>query len=568
MSEDDNTNSSESLNKYSSQITQPRKQGVSQAMLYATGLSDEDMNKPQVGIASLWYDGNPCNMHLDKLAAAVRESVQQSNLVGMRFNTIGVSDGISMGTEGMSFSLQSRDLIADTIETAMSALWYDALVALPGCDKNMPGCLMAAGRLNRPSLMIYGGTIQPGSCEGKMVDINTANEVYGEYLAGHITDEQRKDIIRKSCPGAGACGGMFTANTMSIAMEALGMCLPYSSSTPAEDDKKLKECQTVGDSIYNLLKLDLKPRDIMTRQAFENAITMIVALGGSTNGVLHLIAVARSVDVPLELDDFQRISDKTPLLADMRPSGKYSMTDLHKVGGTPAAMKYMLEEGYLHGDCITVTGKTIAENLKDVADFEAGQDVIHSLSNPIKTTGHLQILKGNLAPDGAVAKITGKEGTKFTGPAHVFDREESMIEAVEQNKIKKGEVVVIRYEGPKGGPGMPEMLSPTAALVGVGLGKHVALITDGRFSGASHGFIVGHITPEAQEGGPIALVQDGDEITIDSNENRIYVAVSAEELAKRKAAWTMPPYRYSKGTLHRYIMTVKSASLGCVTDEA
>ena len=568
MSENDNTDSSESLNKYSSQVTQPRKQGVSQAMLYATGMSDEDMNKPQVGIASLWYDGNPCNMHLDKLAAAVRQSVQQSNLVGMRFNTIGVSDGISMGTEGMSFSLQSRDLIADSIETAMSALWYDALVALPGCDKNMPGCLMAAGRLNRPSLMIYGGTIQPGSCEGKMVDINTANEVYGEYLAGRITDEQRKDIIRKSCPGAGACGGMFTANTMSIAMEALGMSLPYSSSTPAEDELKLKECETVGDSIYNLLKLDLKPRDIMTKQAFENAITMIIALGGSTNGVLHLLAVARSVDVPLDLDDFQKISDKTPLLADMRPSGKYSMTDLHKVGGTPAAMKYMFEEGYLHGDCITVTGKTIAENLKDVDDFETGQDVIHSLSNPIKTTGHLQILKGNLAPDGAVAKITGKEGTKFTGPAHVFDREEAMIEAVEQNKIQKGEVVVIRYEGPKGGPGMPEMLSPTAALVGVGLGKHVALITDGRFSGASHGFIVGHITPEAQEGGPIALVQDGDEITIDSNENRIYVAVSTEELAKRKAAWTMPPYRYNKGTLHRYIMTVKSASLGCVTDEA
>jgi len=564
----DYENSSGSLNKYSSQVTQPRKQGVSQAMLYATGMSDEDMNKPQVGIASLWYDGNPCNMHLDKLAAAVRESVQQSNLVGMRFNTIGVSDGISMGTEGMSFSLQSRDLIADSIETAMSALWYDALVALPGCDKNMPGCLMAAGRLNRPSLMIYGGTIQPGSCEGKMVDINTANEVYGEYLAGRITDEQRKEIIRKSCPGAGACGGMFTANTMSVAMEALGMSLPFSSSTPAEDELKLKECESVGDSIHNLLKLDLKPRDIMTKQAFENAITMIIALGGSTNGVLHLLAVARSVDVPLDLDDFQKISDKTPLLADMRPSGKYSMTDLHRVGGTPAAMKYMFEEGYLHGDCITVTGKTIAENLKEVDDFEAGQDVIRSLSNPIKTTGHLQILKGNLAPDGAVAKITGKEGTKFTGPAHVFDREESMIEAVEQNKIQKGEVVVIRYEGPKGGPGMPEMLSPTAALVGVGLGKHVALITDGRFSGASHGFIVGHITPEAQEGGPIALVQDGDEITIDSNENRIYMAVSTEEFAKRKAAWTMPDYRYSKGTLHRYIMTVKSASLGCVTDEA
>lgn len=561
-------NDAKILNPYSSQITQPRKQGVSQSMLYATGMTEEDMNKPQIGIASLWYDGNPCNMHLDGLATAVRESVQHSDLVGMRFNTIGVSDGISMGTEGMSFSLQSRDLIADSIETVMSALWYDALIALPGCDKNMPGCLIAAGRLNRPALMIYGGTIQPGYLDGKQIDIGTANEAYGEYLAGRITDEERKEIVKKSCPGAGACGGMFTANTMSIAMEALGMSLPYSSSIPAEDDQKMKECQSVGEVVLNLLKLDLKPRDIMTKQAFENAITMIIALGGSTNGILHLLAVAKSVDVDLTLDDFQRINNKTPLLADMRPSGKYAMTELHKVGGTPAAMKYMLAEGYLHSDCVTVTGKTIAENLKDVNDFEEGQDVVHTIPNAIKTTGHLRILWGNLAPEGAVAKITGKEGTKFTGPAHVFDREEAMLEAVEQKKIKKGDVVVIRYEGPKGGPGMPEMLSPTAALMGVGLGKEVALITDGRFSGASHGFIVGHITPEAQEGGPIALVENGDEITIDAIENRIYIAVSTEELARRKENWTMPPYLYSKGTLHRYIMTVKSASEGCVTDEA
>ncbi|MBL4885599.1 MAG: dihydroxy-acid dehydratase [Planctomycetaceae bacterium] len=568
MSNQDSTSPTRPLNPYSRQITQPRKQGVSQSMLYATGMTEEDMNKPQIGIASLWYDGNPCNMHLDRLATAVRESVQQSDLVGMRFNTIGVSDGISMGTEGMSFSLQSRDLIADSIETSMSALWYDALVALPGCDKNMPGCLIAAGRLNRPALMIYGGTIQSGYWDGKQIDVGSANEVYGEYLAGRITDEERQNIVRHSCPGAGACGGMFTANTMSIAMEALGMSLPYSSSIPAEDDEKMAECKSVGDVILNLLKIDLKPRDIMTKAAFENAITMIIALGGSTNGILHLLAVARSVDVDLTLDDFQRISDKTPLLADMRPSGKYAMTELHKVGGTPAAMKYMLAQGYLHGDCITVTGKTIAENLKDVRDFTEGQDVVHPISEAIKKTGHLRILWGNLAPGGAVAKITGKEGTKFTGPAHVFDREEAMIEAVEQNKIQKGEVVVIRYEGPKGGPGMPEMLSPTAALVGVGLGKDVALITDGRFSGASHGFIVGHIVPEAQEGGPLALVENGDEITIDAVENRIYIAVSTEELARRKENWSMPAYRYSKGTLHRYIMTVKSASEGCVTDEA
>ena len=561
------TPSSAILNRYSSQITQPRKQGVSQSMLYATGMTEDDMHKPQVGIASLWYDGNPCNMHLDKLATAVRESVQQTELIGMRFNTIGVSDGISMGTNGMSFSLQSRDLIADSIETVMSAFWYDALVALPGCDKNMPGCLMAAGRLNRPAIMIYGGTIKPGCWNGKPIDVGSANEVYGEYLAGRITDEERHNIVRRSCPGAGACGGMFTANTMSVAMEALGMCLPYSSSIPAEDPQKLQECQSIGQYIKRLLELDLKPKDIMTREAFENAITMIIALGGSTNGVLHLLAVAKSVDVSLEINDFQTFSNKVPLLADMRPSGRYSMEDLHRVGGTPAAMKYMLAEGFLHGDCMTVTGKTLAENLAEIPDFQADQDVVRRTSAPIKSSGHLRILWGNLAPEGAVAKITGKEGTEFTGPARCFDCEEDMIIAVEQNKIQKGDVVVIRYEGPKGGPGMPEMLSPTAALMGTGLGKSVALITDGRFSGASHGFIVGHICPEAQVGGPLALVEDGDIITIDAVNNVLNVAVSAEEFQARRANWVMPPYKATKGTLYRYILTVKSASEGCVTDE-
>ncbi|HCS51991.1 dihydroxy-acid dehydratase [Rubinisphaera sp.] len=563
-----NTSATSSLNKYSSRITQPRKQGVSQSMLYATGMSEEDMNKPQIGIASIWYDGNPCNMHLDHLATAVRESVQAKNLIGMRFNTIGVSDGISMGTEGMSFSLQSRDIIADSIETVMSAFFYDGLIALPGCDKNMPGCLIAAGRMNRPALMVYGGTIQPGCWNGKMIDVGSANEVYGEYLAGRITDEERHNIVRHSCPGAGACGGMFTANTMSVAMEALGMSLPYSSSIPATDDLKVAECKSTGDYILRLLEMDLKPRDIMTREAFENAITMIIALGGSTNGVLHLLAVARSVDVDLTLKDFQEISERTPLLGDMRPSGKYSMVDLHKAGGTPPVMKYMLAEGYLHGDCMTVTGKTVAENLASIPDFPADQDVVHDVAHAIKRTGHLRILWGNLAPDGAVAKITGKEGTLFTGPARVYDCEEDMIVAVENKEIQKGDVVVIRYEGPKGGPGMPEMLSPTAALIGTGLGKDVALITDGRFSGASHGFIVGHVCPEAQEGGPIALVKDGDPITIDAVKNEISIDVTPEEMAERKANWVMPPYKYERGALHRYIMTVKSASLGCVTDES
>lgn len=557
----------EGLNRYSSRITQPKVQGVSQSMLYATGMTDEDMAKPQVGIASVWYDGNPCNMHLGKLAEAVKEGVEATGMLGLRFNTVGVSDGISMGTEGMSFSLQSRDLIADSIETAMSALWYDGNVSIPGCDKNMPGCLIAAGRLNRPSLMVYGGTIAPGCLNGKMIDVGSANESYGEYLSGKITEEERKAINRNSCPGAGACGGMFTANTMSVAMEAMGMSLPYSSSIPAEDPRKLEECRQAGEAIKILLENDIKPRDIMTRKAFENAIVAIMALGGSTNGILHMLAVARSVDVPLELDDFQTFSDKTPLLGDMRPSGKYSMVDLHKVGGTPAVLKYLLDEGMLHGDCMTVTGKTLAENLADVANLNDGQDVVRTVENPIKETGHLRILKGNLSPTGAVAKITGKEGTKFTGPARCFDSEEEMIAAVEQKQIQNGDIVVIRYEGPKGGPGMPEMLAPTSAIIATGLGKDVALITDGRFSGASHGFIVGHITPEAQEGGPIALLKDGDVVTIDAVSNELSVDVSADEMSRRQAAWTMPPYKVSRGVLHRYIQTVKSASEGCVTDE-
>ena len=508
------TNSTKSLNKYSSQITQPKSQGGSQAMLYATGLRENDMAKPQVGIASMWYEGNPCNMHLLRLGEKVKEGVIAAGLVGLRFNTIGVSDGISMGTDGMSYSLQSRDLIADSIETVMAAQWYDANVSIPGCDKNMPGCLIAMGRLNRPSLMIYGGTIRAGHQNGQKLDIISAFQSYGQFITHTISDEQRQSIVRHSCPGAGACGGMYTANTMASAIETLGMSLPYSSSTPAEDPLKLDECVRAGAAILNLLQLDLKPRDIMTREAFENAMVMVAALGGSTNAVLHLIAMARAVDVPLNIDDFQRISDKTPLLADFKPSGPYVMEDLQAVGGLPAVAKMLLEEGLLHGDCVTVTGKTVRENVKDLPGLRAGQEIVRPVSNPLKATSHLQILKGNLAPEGAVAKITGKEGLRFSGPANVFDSEELMLKALEEGKIAKGQIIVIRYEGPKGGPGMPEMLTPTSAIMGAGLGKDVALITDGRFSGGSHGFIVGHVTPEAQEGGPIALVQTGDVITI------------------------------------------------------
>ena len=556
-----------SMNKYSARVTQPKSQGASQAMLYATGLREEDMNKPQVGIGSVWYEGNPCNMHLLMLAEKVKEGLAAAGLVGLRFNTVGVSDGISMGTEGMSFSLQSRDLIADSIETIMSAQWYDANVSIPGCDKNMPGCVMAMGRLNRPALMIYGGTIRAGCSDGKKLDIISAFQSYGEYLAGNIDDAHRQDIVRHACPGAGACGGMYTANTMASAIEGLGMSLPYSASIPAEDPLKLAECAAAGAAIKRLLELDLKPRDIMTRDAFENAMVLVSVLGGSTNAVLHLLAMARSVNVPLTLDDFQAVSNRVPLLSDFKPSGQYVMEDLHNAGGLPGVMKMLLAEGLLRGNCMTVTGKTLTENLKDLPGLSDGQQIVHPVSDPIHARGHLQILRGNLAPEGAVAKITGKEGSVFTGPARVYDSEELMLAALEKNEIQKGDVIVIRFEGPKGGPGMPEMLTPTSAIMGAGLGKYVALITDGRFSGGSHGFIVGHVTPEAQEGGPIGLLRDGDKITIDAAHNTLSVDLPDAELAARRATWKMPPYKADRGTLAKYIRLVKNASLGCVTDE-
>ena len=559
------------LNKYSSHITQPKSQGGSQAMLYGTGLTDEDMQKPQVGIASMWYEGNTCNMHLMDLAAKVKEGVQSAGLIGMRFNTVGVSDGISMGTKGMSFSLQSRDLIADSIETVMGAQWYDACVALPGCDKNMPGCIMAMGRLNRPGLMVYGGTIKPGFThfEGgdQKRDIVSAFQCYGEFLTGKISEDQRKEIVRTSCPGAGACGGMYTANTMASAIEALGMSLPYSSSIPAEDPQKIDECLRAGAAIRTCLENDIKPRDVMTRAAFENALALVMAVGGSTNAVLHLLAMARSVEVPLTIDDFQAMSDRVPLLADLKPSGRFVQEELHAVGGTPAVMKLLLAEGLIDGTCQTVTGKTVAENLADLPGLADGQEVVRSFSSPIKSTGHICIMRGDLCPEGAVAKITGKEGLKFTGSANVFDSEEDMLAALEQKKINKGDVVIIRYEGPQGGPGMPEMLTPTSAIVGAGLGADVALLTDGRFSGGSHGFIVGHITPEAQVGGPIALVQTGDRIVIDAEAGTINVDIDQSKWQRRHDAWKAPAYKATRGTLYKYIKNVKSASEGCVTDE-
>ena len=556
------------LNKYSGRITQPKSQGASQAMLYGTGLTEADMNKAQVGIASVWYEGNTCNMHLNKLAEKVKEGVTSAGLVGMRFNTIGVSDGISMGTEGMSYSLQSRDLIADSIETVMGGQWYDALIALPGCDKNMPGCLMAMGRLNRPAIMVYGGTIRAG-CTPRhpKLDIVSAFQAYGEFIAGKIDEGERREIIRCSIPGAGACGGMYTANTMASAIEALGMSLPYSSSIPAEDPLKAGECVAAGRAILNLLEKDIKPRDIMTRAAFENAMAIVMALGGSTNAVLHLIAMARSVDVPLTIDDFQEASDRVPYIADLKPSGKYVMEDLHHVGGTPAVMKHLLEKRLLDGSCLTVTGKTVAQNLVECKGLAEGQRIIMPLERPLKNTGHIRIMRGNFCPDGAVAKITGKEGLRFTGPARVYDSEEDMLHGLERGEIKKGDVIIIRYEGPKGGPGMPEMLTPTSAIMGAGLGAEVAMITDGRFSGGSHGFIVGHVTPEAQEGGPIAWVKNGDVILIDTEMNRIEIAQTDDELARRRAAWKAPPLKATRGTLYKYIRSVKSASEGCVTDE-
>jgi len=558
----------EKLNRTSRRVTQPKSQGASQAMLFGTGLSEADMDKAQVGIASVWFEGNPCNMHLQNLAAKVKEGVTAAGLVGMRFNTIGVSDAISMGTEGMSYSLQSRDLIADCIETVMGAQWYDANISIPGCDKNMPGCLIAMARVGRPALMVYGGTIRPGrGRKGNPLDVVSAFQSYGEFIAGRISEEERQDIVRHACPGAGACGGMYTANTMAAAIEALGMSLPGSSSTPAEDPGKLDECLRAGAAIRVLLEREIRPRDVMTRAAFENAMTVVTALGGSTNAVLHLIAMARAVGVPLGIDDFQRTSDRVPYLAELKPSGRYVMEDLHQVGGTPGVLRLLLEHGALDGDCLTCTGRTLAENLADWPDLAKGQSVIRPWHDPIKATGHIQILRGSLAPDGAVAKITGKEGLGFAGPALVFDQEEAMIAAAEQGRIARGSVIVIRYEGPKGGPGMPEMLTPTSMLMGAGLGDAVALVTDGRFSGGSHGFLVGHVTPEAQEGGPIALVEDGDTIRIDAKRNSIDLEVDAAELARRRARFKPPPLKATRGTLAKYIRNVRPASEGCVTDE-
>lgn len=556
------------LNKYSKTLTQDETQPAAQAMLYGIGLTDEDLKKAQVGIASMGYDGNTCNMHLNDLAKIVKEGVWANDLVGLIFNTIGVSDGMSNGTDGMRYSLVSRDVIADSIEAVCGAQYYDSLITIPGCDKNMPGSLMAMGRLNRPAIMVYGGTIAPGHYKGQDLNIVSSFEALGQKIAGNLSDADFKGIVMNSCPGAGACGGMYTANTMASAIEALGMSLPYSSSNPALSDEKKKECIEAGKAIRLLMEKDIKPKDIMTRKAFENAITTIMVLGGSTNAVLHFIAIAKSVDVPLTQDDFQAISNRIPVLADFKPSGKYLMQDLHEHGGLPAVMKYLLQKGLLHGDCLTVTGKTLAENLAGVPDLDFNkQKIIFPLENPIKATGHLQILYGNLAEKGSVAKISGKEGERFEGPARVFDGEFELIAGITNKRVQPGDVVVIRYVGPKGAPGMPEMLKPTSALIGAGLGKSVALITDGRFSGGTHGFVVGHVTPEAYDGGVIALVKDGDTIELDAVKNIINLKISPEELAKRKAAWKQPALKVSKGLLYKYAKTVKDASEGCVTDE-
>jgi dihydroxy-acid dehydratase len=558
-----------SINKYSRVLTQDETQPAAQAMLYGIGLSDDDMAKAQVGIVSMGYDGNTCNMHLNDLAAIVKTGVWDNDLVGLIFNTIGVSDGMSNGTDGMRYSLVSRDIIADSIEAVCGAQYYDAVIALPGCDKNMPGSIIAMGRLNRPSIMVYGGTIAPGHHNGQDLNIVSAFEALGQKIAGTITPEDFKCVVKASCPGAGACGGMYTANTMAAAIEALGMSLPYSSSNPAISEDKKRECIEAGKAIRLLLEKDIKPSDIMTRKAFENAIVTIIVLGGSTNAVLHLIAMARSVDVPLTQDDIQAISDRTPVLADFKPSGKYLMQDLYQHGGVPAVMKYLLQKGLLHGDCLTVTGKTVAENLADVSDLDFdAQKIILPIETPLKASGHLQILYGNLAEGGSVAKISGKEGERFEGPARVFDGEQELIAGISSGRVQPGDVVVIRYVGPKGGPGMPEMLKPTSAIIGAGLGKSVALITDGRFSGGTHGFVVGHITPEAYDGGNIALVQDGDTITIDAVNNTISVKVSDGELSSRRAQWQQPQLKATKGILFKYAHSVKNAANGCVTDEA
>ncbi|OOG73593.1 dihydroxy-acid dehydratase [Flavobacterium sp. A45] len=555
------------LNKYSKIITQDETQPASQAMFYGIGLTEEDLKKAQVGIVSMGYDGNPCNMHLNDLAKDIKTGVWKEDLVGLIFNTIGVSDGISNGNDGMRFSLVSRDVIADSIETVMGAQWYDGLIAVPGCDKNMPGALMAMGRVNRPSIMVYGGSIHPGKWKGEDLNIVSAFEALGKKIKNTITPEDFKGVIQNACPGAGACGGMYTANTMSSAIEALGMSLPYSSSNPALSAEKKQECVDAGKAIRILLEKDIKPRDIMTRKAFENAITMVAVLGGSTNAVMHLIAMAHSVGIELTLKDFQDISDKTPLLADLKPSGKYLMEDLHNVGGVPAVMKYLLKEGLLHGDCLTVTGKTIAENLASVPDLHDGQEVIHEIQKALKATGNIQILYGNLATEGCVAKISGKEGEFFEGTAVVFEGEKDVIRGIQAGEVKPGNVVIIRYCGPKGGPGMSEMLKPTSAIMGAGLGNSVALITDGRFSGGSHGFVVGHVTPEAYEGGGIALIENGDVITIDAVNNTINMKISDEELAKRKANWKRPESPIKQGVLLKYMRSVSSASEGCVTDK-
>ena len=556
------------LNKYSKTITQDATQPAAQAMFYGIGLTEADLGKAQVGVVSMGYDGNTCNMHLNDLAKLVKQGIWENDLVGLIFNTIGVSDGMSNGTDGMRYSLVSRDIIADSIETVCGAQYYDALIAVPGCDKNMPGSIMAMGRLNRPSIMVYGGSIAPGHYKGQDLNIVSAFEALGQKIAGKLDEADFKGIVMNSCPGAGACGGMYTANTMSSAIEALGMSLPYSSSNPALSAEKKKECMDAGKAIRHLMEMDIKPSDIMTRKAFENAVTVIMALGGSTNAVLHFIAIAKSVDVVFTQDDFQIISDKVPVLADLKPSGKFLMEDLHNIGGVPAVMKYLLKIGLLHGDCITVTGKTIAENLTTVPDlnFEE-QKIIYPVSNPIKSTGHLQILFGNLATKGSVAKISGKEGELFEGPARVFNGEFELINGINSGKIKAGDVVVITHVGPKGAPGMPEMLKPTSAIIGAGLGKSVALITDGRFSGGTHGFVVGHITPEAFEGGLIGLVHDNDIIEINVATKAITLKVSEEEIAKRKDAWKQPALKATKGILFKYAKYVKDASEGCVTDE-
>lgn len=555
------------LNKYSKTITQDETQPAAQAMLYGIGLTEDDLKKAQVGIVSMGYDGNTCNMHLNDLAQEVKKGVWDADLVGLIFNTIGVSDGISNGTDGMRYSLVSRDVIADSIETVMGAQWYDGLIAIPGCDKNMPGSVIAMGRLNRPSIMVYGGSIHSGRWKNEKLNIVSAFEALGKKFSNTITPEDFKGVIKNACPGAGACGGMYTANTMSSAIEALGMSLPYSSSNPALSDEKKQECIDAGKAIRILLEKDIKPKDIMTRKAFENAITIVAVLGGSTNAVMHLIAMAHSVDIEITLDDFQAISDKTPLLADLKPSGKYLMEDLHEVGGVPAVMKYLLKVGLLHGDCLTVTGKTLAENLASLPDLSDGQDVIHEIQKALKSTGNIQILYGNLAEEGCVAKMSGNEGDFFEGEAIVFENEFDVITGVRNGNVKPGNVVVIRYCGPKGGPGMPEMLKPTSAIMGAGLGKSVALITDGRFSGGSHGFVVGHITPEAFDGGGIALVKNGDVITIDAVNNTINLKISDNEFAARKSEWIQPALKVNKGVLLKYIRSVSSASTGCVTDK-